>query len=108
MSPPCVKSHPVKTSLSLDVRVLLHHLGEAGVAVVVGGDAFDAAHVQHAALAAELVGEPLGADPAVLDLVVGGDVGAFGGHRLIDGDDDDALGDRLLDDRVELLAVGSG
>ena len=91
--------------LDLDVRVLVHHLGEAGVAVVVGGHALDATHVQHAALAAEGVGEPLGAEAAVLDLVVGGDVGALGGDRLVDGDDDDALGDRLLDDRVELLTV---
>ena len=92
--------------LDLDVRVLLHHLAEAGVAVVVGGNALDAAHVQHAALTAEVVGEPLGTEAPVLDLVVGGDVGALGGDRLVDGDDDDALGDRLLDDRVELLAVG--
>ena len=92
--------------LDLDVGVLLHHLAEPGVAILVGGDAFDAADVQHAALATELVGEPLGAETAVLDLVVGGDEGAFGSDRLVDGDDDDALGDGLFDDRVELLAVG--
>ena len=100
-------SQPVKTSAAtVDPRIVGQRLLEAGITVGVGGDAIDAAHVGDVALATQLLEQPLGSETPVGHLVVGDDIGALGGHRLVDGDHDDALLDGRLDDRVEGLAVG--
>ena len=105
---PAGRERPVGEGLldDLHARVRRDDLHEALVAVVVGGHAADAAHLDDVALAAELLGQPLGAEPAVGDLVVGDDVGLGRGDRLVDGHDDDVAGGGLLDDRVEGLTVG--
>ena len=59
----------------LDLRIVLQRLLEALVPVGVGRDAGDAAHLDHVALAADLLEQPDRAEPAVRDLVVGDVVG---------------------------------
>ena len=102
------RERPVGEGLldDLHARVGLDDLHEALVAVVVGGHAADAAHLDDVALAAEVVDEPLGAEPAVLDLVVGDHVRLGRGDGLVDGHDDDVAGGGLLDDRVQRLTIG--
>ena len=75
----------------LDVRELGERALEAGVAVGIGRGAGGAAHVDDVALAAEGLEEPLGAEVGVFLLVVRDDEGGGVGHRLVDGDDGDAL-----------------
>ena len=89
----------------LDVGIGGQRGREALVTVGVGGHAVDTAHLDDVALAVELLGQPCGAKVAVCDLVVADDVGGRLRHCLVDGHDDDALVGRLLDDRVERVAV---
>ena len=74
--------------------------------VGVRGYAVDAAHLHDLARAAQLLEQPLGSELRVRGLVIGGDVGAFGRNRLVDGDDDDTLRYRRFDHRVQALTVG--
>src|SRR5262245_15906140 len=98
-----VRELPAREGLlhDLDPRILLLRLHEAGVAVGVGRDAGDAAHLDDVALTAELLEEPLGTEPPVGDLVVRDVVGALGGDPLVDRDDLDPARDRLRDDAVQ-------
>ena len=73
--------------------------------VCVRRDAVDAAHLDDAALPAELLGEPVGAELPVGDLVIADHVGRGLRHCLVDGDDDDSLVGRLLDHRVQRVPV---
>ena len=75
------------------------------MAVGVGGHAVDAALLHDGSLAAELVEQPFGAELRIFDLIVGQHIGLRRRDGLIDGDHNDALVSRLLDDGVERLAV---
>ena len=95
MSLACLPAGPNDQSVNVSLTIFMpgfcvDDLLEALVAVVVGGDAADAAHLDDVALAAERLGQPLGAELAVGDLVVGGHVGLGRVDRLVDGHDHDA------------------
>ena len=99
-------AQPVNTDGDLDVGIALEHLHEALMAIRVGGNPVDAAHLHDRALAAQFVEQPLCAELGVFDLVVRQNVGLRRRDRLVDRDHHDPLVRRLLDDWVQRFAIG--
>ena len=90
----------------LDARVLLERLLEPGVAIGVRRHAGDAAHLDHVALAAELLEQPGCAKAAVRDLIVRRIVSLWRRDALVDGHDLHAARCGLRDHRIQRTRTG--
>src|SRR5690606_8004519 len=86
-------------------RILLQRPLEATVAVAVGRSAGGTAHIDHVALAADLLEQPLGPKIRILLLVVLQDPGAGLGDVLVDDHHDDPLGAGLGERRLDAGGV---